>query len=97
MTHCQIRLAERNITIEDWKLNKIASHFSKVSSVAVLLVRLDAHKGCEGAYRSRESSNGDLVVLIVRDAKPITIMFRRSNQPFTAESLKVKQVVELIN
>ena len=96
MTHLQQRLSERNIAIPDSTLEKIAAHFGDITT-AVLLARLGEHKGCEGAYRSREESNGDLVVLIVRDAKPITIMYRRSNQPLTPDALHVRQVVELVN
>lgn len=96
MNHIQQRLAERDIAIELWKLNKIASSFSV--STAVVLARLDEHMGCkDGAYRTRSESNGDLVVMIVRDAKPITIMYRRSNQPLVPDALHVKQVVELIS
>lgn len=96
MTHVQSRLAERNINISDEVLCKIAKYFGNTPT-AVLLARLDSHIGQEGAYRSREESNGDLVVLIVRDSKPITIMYRRSNQPLTPDALHVRQVVELTN
>lgn len=92
--HIVQRLAERNISIEPWKLDKIAQYFGSIPT-AVILTRLEAHTGQEGAYRTREESNGDLVVLIVRDAKPITVMYRRSNQPLTPDSMHVRQVVEL--
>lgn len=94
--HVADRLAERNIVIELWKLNKIAQYFGSVST-AVVLARLDNHVGQDGAYRTRSESNGDLVILIVRDAKPITVMYRRSNQPLLPDALHVKQVVELVS
>lgn len=97
MTHCEERLAERNIHIEAWKLVKIANYFNTVSSCAVLLTRLDESINDTGAYRTREESNGDLVILIVRNGEPKTVMYRRSNQPLTAEALHVKQVVELVS
>jgi len=94
MTHIEQRLAERNITIATEALWNIARKVGKVSS-AVLLGRV-AHQGQQnGAYRSRSESNGDLVILLVRGARPVTIMYRRSNQPFTAEALHVNQVIEL--
>lgn len=92
MTHCQQRLAERNLEIAEEALWKIARF---VGNAAVLLARLDNHVGQEGAYRGREESNGDLVVLIVRDSKPVTIMYRRSDQPFTTEAMRVNQVYEI--
>lgn len=91
MTHTQQRLAERNIKIDDANLWKIARHIGNTSA-AVLLGHVDYQGTQEGAYRSREDSNGDLVVLIVRDGTPITVMYRRSDQPFTPDALRVKQV-----
>lgn len=92
MTHCQQRLSERNLEIAEEALWKIARF---VGNAAVLLARLGNHVGQEGAFRSREESNGDLVILIVRDSKPVTIMYRRSDQPFTAVALRVNQVYEI--
>lgn len=92
MTHIEQRLAERNIHIEYDKLCVIAKHCS--TSAAILLGHVPAQNDT-GAYRSREESNGDLVVLIVRNGEPKTIMFRRSNQPFTAEAMHVRAVYTL--
>lgn len=93
MTHIEQRLAERNITIDMSKLQVIAKSCG-MTSAAVLLGNVPAVNDT-GAYRSRTESNGDLVILIVRDAKPITIMFRRSNQPFTEQALHVEKVYTL--
>ncbi len=94
MTHLQERLAERNLAYRPEALTKIARHFGNTSA-AVLLARLDNHQGVEGAYRSRQESNGDLVILICRNGEAKTIMYRRSNQPITPEALNVRHVVEL--
>ena len=94
MTHTQQRLIERGINIPDSELNKIALSCNVDS--AVILAKLDSHKGdnVNGYYR-RQESNGDLIVLIVRSSRPITIMYRRSNQPSTPQALKVCNVIDL--
>lgn len=90
MTHIEQRLAERNISIDYSKLVLIAKSCG-MTSAAILLGNVPAVNDT-GAYRSRTESNGDMVVMIVRDARPVTIMFRRSNQPFTAQALSVNKV-----
>lgn len=42
--------------------------------------------------RDEEESNGDLVILIVRNGRPITIMFRRSNQSLNKFALNVEEI-----
>lgn len=94
MTHTQQRLIERGIKIPDSELNKIALSCNVDS--AVILAKLDTHKGDNSnGYYQRQESNGDLIVLIVRNSRPITIMYRRSNQPQTAQALKVSNVIDL--
>jgi hypothetical protein len=40
-----------------------------------------------------DGSNGDTVVVVIRDARVITAMLRRSwNQPFTPESMRVDEI-----
>lgn len=89
--HITNRLAERDIHIDVEKISYIAS---RVECGAVILLKQE-HKGQEGAYRTRTESNGDLVVLIVRHHYPVTIMYRRSNQPATAEAMNVDYVIDL--
>lgn len=36
-----------------------------------------------------DTSNGDTLVAIIRDGVVVTLMFRRSTQPFTAAALRV--------
>ena len=94
MTHTQQRLIERGINIPDSELNKIALSCNVDS--AVILAKLDNHKGDNvNGYYQRQESNGNLIVLIVRNSRPITIMYRRSNQPQTAQALKVSNVIDL--
>lgn len=48
------------------------------------------------AHGAAGSSNGDSVVVIVRDGAAVTAMLRRSwNQPFTPEALRVDSVARL--
>lgn len=57
------------------------------SSMALEVARL------QWALGTPDSSNGDTVVVIVRDGKAITAMLRRSwSQPFTPASLRVEAV-----
>jgi len=57
------------------------------TSAALEVCRMTiAHGGVE--------SNGDMVVVIIRDGEVITAMLRRSwNQPFTPEALRVEAVM----
>jgi hypothetical protein len=89
--HITDRLAERNITID---CDKLAILAAKVDNAAIILLKQE-HKGQEGAYRTRNESNGDLVVMIIRNHYPVTIMYRRSNQPATCDALRVNQVIDL--
>lgn len=84
MTHIELRLAERNITVTHDVLLKIAKQIP--TSAAIIIAHLDSVRGnsCDAT-----ESNGDLVILIVRNRQPKTIMFRRSNQPFTPDALNV--------
>lgn len=89
MTHIEQRLAERNISIDKAKLDLIAKSCGNTSA-AVLLGRVSNQNS--GEYFV---SNGELVVLIVRHGEAKTIMFRRENQPFTCEALRVDKVYSI--
>jgi hypothetical protein len=94
MTHTQQRLTERGINIPDSELNAIAKNCP--FDTAVILAKLEESKGDnKSEYYSRKESNGDLIVLIVRSCRAITIMYRRSNQPQTPAALKVNAIVDL--
>jgi len=65
---------------------------------AVLIAILDSHVGAvDSDYYQRKESNGNLVFLIIRDNKPITIMYRRDNQPKTESALRVNAIIDLSN
>lgn len=93
MTHIEQRLQERHISIDYGKLCQIAKFAGR--DAAILLGSVPVQNDDDTPYNSRELSNGELVVMIVRNGQPKTIMFRRSNQPFTAEALRVEKVYTL--
>lgn len=93
MSHLQDRLAEREINIPDSFLWTIAKSLKTDS--AVLVKRLDSHMGTnDGDFTTRKQSNGDLVYLIVRDSRPVTIFYRRSSQTNTPQQMRVNQIVD---
>ena len=93
-THVLERLQSRNIRINPCVIEEIARNTS--TDAAILLAKLNNHVGStNNDYYARKESNGDLVYLIVRDNRPITIMYRRSNQPSTPESMRVNVVIDL--
>ena len=95
MSHLQERLKERDIKIGDSFLYLLA--FSAQEDTAFVIKYLNCHMGStEEDYYSRKESNGDMVVLIVRGNKPITIMYRRKNQDNTKEGLRVEKYLNLI-
>ena len=92
MTHLEQRLAERNISIRQAELNKLASMYTS----AALILAKGSHRGDNrNPYHARKESNGDMVIMIVRNRRPVTIMFRRSSQTNTPEQLRVNQLVDL--
>jgi hypothetical protein len=93
MSHLQQRLAERNIKIADSTLWNIARGLRRDS--AVLVMKLDSHMGQnDGDFTTRKESNGDLVFLIVRDSRPVTIFYRRSSQTNTPNQMRVDQILD---
>jgi hypothetical protein len=94
MTHLESRLIERNITLSMAQLTGIVYEYGD-SDCAVVIAKCEFSGQNVGKYRSRLESNGDLVVLIIRQHEAKTIMYRRSNQPLTPEAMNVKQVIDL--
>lgn len=91
MTHIEQRLAQRNIYLSHSEIVAIASRFV----CAAIILAKGTHKGdTQPDYYSRLESNGDLVVLIVRDHYPVTVMYRRSNQTNTPCALRVDEVID---
>ena len=87
LEHIQIRLKERQLNFSDIFLRALALECER--DTAILLTDTGIEK-CPDI--EREESNGNYVILIVRNQMPITVMFRRSNQPFTPQALRVDTV-----
>ena len=90
--HIFAQLKQRQLNYSAIFLAAIAKECEK--DTAVLLAKLSATKNDNQSrnYHDRKISNGNLVILIVRDKRPITIFFRRDNQPFTEEALNVDEI-----
>lgn len=68
-------------------VNRLKNMEAPAGSVALEVARMTIALG------DRQSSNGDSVVVIVREGVARTAMLRRSwNQPFTPERLRVDEV-----
>jgi hypothetical protein len=92
--HITQRLNERKLEFQPEYLESLALNCNQ--DTAIILIKLNCHVGSDYRdYYARTESNGDLVILIVRESKPITIMFRRSNQKNTPQDLRVNQILDL--
>lgn len=89
MTHIEQRLQERGIQVSPAVIAGLCYEYD--NDTAVIMERGNSKGGECGTWQS----NGDVVILIIRNHQPKTIMFRRSNQPMTAKALDVAQVVTL--
>ena len=87
MIHVTERLSERGITISERDILTLCQGCKQDS--AIILCQCDNKRVSDGYI----GSNGDNVILIVRDRRPVTIMFRRSNQPMTPQALRVESVI----
>lgn len=93
MTHLEIRLAERDIHVSQAQISGLCYEYE---CAAVILSKQGSHHGpSNGDFYGRSESNGDLVVLIIRDHQPVTIMYRRSNQNNTPSGLRVDELIDL--
>ncbi len=91
--HLIQRLQERGINYHPFTLESMAEKCEK--DTAIVLCQCKTQQGMSyGDYYSRES-NGELVVMIVRERQARTIMFRRLNQPLTCDALRVSAIQDL--
>lgn len=90
--HVLDQLKQRELNYSPIFLLALAEEYD--SDTAILLKKLPKPKNCNQSadYHKRELSNGNLVILIVRDKRPITIFFRRDDQPFTPQALRVQDI-----
>ena len=94
MKHIKQQLESRGIGLNPEILANLATRCN--GSVALLLMDLGkVQNDTSEYYTKRKVSNGDNVILIVRKRYPVTVMYRRSEQPFTPEVLKVDAVCDI--
>lgn len=80
--HIQSRLETRGLTFTPSQLQDIAKRYTVSTALIV------------GSRPSEEGRNygKDAIILIIRDARPVTIMTRRQTQNFYAKNFNVSQV-----
>lgn len=96
MSHLEERLLDREYTNVLTSAQLAGLCYECDQDTAVICKRYDDQKGesC-GKYRERLESNGEYVVLIIRNHQPKTIMYRRANQPMTTTALRVSNILDL--
>lgn len=86
--HVRKQMEERGLRYEEKFLLELAEK-CKVDT-AIILEKLP--RAVE--YQNQYDSNGDLVILIVRNKYPVTVFFRRSwNQEISKSSLSVREII----
>lgn len=98
MTHLESRLQDREFT-NILTVSQLAGLCYECDvDTAVIVAKLNIQQGqAYGEYRERYESNGEYVVLIIRNHQPKTIMYRRANQPMTTTALRVSSILDLTN
>lgn len=87
--HVKNRLEEREIGLYENLPKRLARRCN--GDTALILQTFDTPRSGYGG------TNGEIVVLIVRNQFPVTIFYRRKNQPFTPEALRVECVNDVQN
>jgi hypothetical protein len=82
--HTQLRIEQRGFDTTAEKLATIASRYSQ--DTAVILGKVDSQE-IRGAK--------DLLILIVRSQRPVTVFTRRQSQSLDKRHLQVNQIVYL--
>ena len=89
--HAKNRLADRYIKVYYEGLLAIAK---KCDVDTAVILGIGRHRGqSTGNYHDRKESNGDMTILIVRGKRPVTVMFRRSDQNPTAKAMRVDKLI----
>ena len=83
--HIKDRIARRNIDITPADCTDIAVQYTV--DTAVILGKRVSDEGIRFGYV--------LIILIVRNMRPVTVMTRRESQNFTKANFNVKQIVRI--
>lgn len=90
--HISQRLKERNLNLSEAFILAVIKE-SKGKDTAALIKRISDPVFY---YGDVPESNGDLVILIIRNNRPVTVFFRRSDQPFEEKALRVEQCISYL-
>ena len=96
MTHTEQRLTERQISLTASQIAGIVYEYGDIDTdLAVIVAKVERVEPEKCGYYGRAQSNGDLVVLIIRNHRPVTLMYRRSDQTNTPAQLRVNQILDI--
>lgn len=87
LPHVQKKLEERGLKYSEIFLRAVAKDCQVDTAVVLDILAKPV------PYKNDTESNGNMVIMIVRNQFPVTIMFRRSNQPLTPKSLDVREIL----
>lgn len=83
MTHVEQRIQQRQLDVSPTALQAIAAQYEQ--DTAVILGKRVSDEGVRFGYV--------LIILIVRNRRPVTVMTRRETQNFTKANFNVQKVV----
>ena len=83
--HLKDRIARRDLTVTLDDLREVAAQYPQ--DTAVILGKRVSSEGPQYGY--------ELIILIVRSSKPITIMTRRESQNYTCANFGVKKIARI--
>ena len=85
LEHVQSRIAQRQLDLSAEHLAQLAKNYEQDTAVI-----LGKRPSDEGAYFGMV-----IIILIVRNKRPVTVMTRRATQNFTVANFSVKKIVRL--
>jgi hypothetical protein len=97
-SHTQQRAVERQISLTTSQIAGIVYEYGdEDTDLAVIVAKCERVEPEKCSYYGRMQSNGDLVVLIIRNHRPVTLMYRRSDQTNTPAQLRVNKIIDLVH
>jgi len=85
LQHVESRIAQRSLDVSPMALQALASQFEQ--DTAVILGKKVSDEGVRFGMV--------LIILIVRNRRPVTVMTRRETQNFTCANFNVKKIVRM--
>ena len=85
LEHVQSRIAQRQLDLSPDYLAQLARNYEQ--DTAIILGKRVSDEGARFGMV--------IIILIVRNGRPVTVMTRRATQNFTVANFSVKQIVRL--